>query len=277
MRTVLQKLLTAGWSAAVTGRGFAEIGGIVVEAGDSACLASPSALLRAYGIDQQADSVDVIRFELPLCASLKTPSDTAKRPWPTYPSGFLHQVGDQIVPVWELSWSRLPPRSELWRIYENENKPQELISVYRGAAMGWTAARAWSPPGRFVGTRASFQGAEYAADVLGDRVALTSFTDPGAPGWEELRPSAWSRVVPLSGCDVFELFCTAVWSGQRVRVLETAQGTARVQLQDPDPEKARTLGAVMVDPGVFEKPDVPASELSGMSVTALRPASTAKN
>jgi len=84
-RVVLQKLLSVDMSRNVVQRGFDQVGGIVVEAGDAVGLNTPESLLSAYGFDQDLDTayVDVTRFETPTCAQAIIPVDTGERPWPT--------------------------------------------------------------------------------------------------------------------------------------------------------------------------------------------------
>ena len=267
-RTVLQKLLSVDLSAAVVGRGFDQVGGIVVQAGDAVGLNTPALLLGAYGFGQDVDTdyVDVTRFEVPVCARLAAPSDTADRPWPTYPAGFLRPQGDSLVPVWELSWTRYSVGAEAWRIHRDGS--QERISVYRGVALGWAGAHEWRPCSQLVGPRATWQGTEYAADVSGDQVTLTAFTDPGPDGWEQRRYSAWCKVVPLSECTVFEIVFTASLSGVRVRVVEVVKGMACVQLVGSDPVAAQAIHASMIDQGVFQNPRVPYGDLTDSQVVA---------
>ena len=267
-RTVLQKLLSVDLSAAVVGRGFDQVGGIVVLAGDAVGLNTPAALLTAYGFghDLDTDYVDVTRFEVPVCARVTAPSDGEARPWPTYPMGFLRPQGDVLVPVWELSWTRYSVGAEAWRIHRNGS--QERISVYRGAALGWAGAHEWRPCSQLVGPRATWQGTEYVADVAEGQVTLTTFKDPESAEWEQRRYTAWCRVVPLSQCEVFEIVYTASLSGVRVRVVEVINGTACVQLVGSDPDAARLIGASMIDQGVFQNPRVPVGELSDSQVVA---------
>jgi len=55
-RVVLQKLLSVDMSRNVVRRGFDQVGGIVVEAGDAVGLNTPELLLSAYGFDQDLDT-----------------------------------------------------------------------------------------------------------------------------------------------------------------------------------------------------------------------------
>lgn len=111
MRTVLQKLLHPGMSAMIRERGYSQVSGSVVRAGDAKNLRTASALQEAYGWPSGGSGhVDVVRFEVPLCATLTVPPQV-ERPWPSYPLGFLRPVGDEIVPVWNMTttrYSRVP-------------------------------------------------------------------------------------------------------------------------------------------------------------------------
>jgi len=170
------------------------------------------------------------------------------------------------VPVWELSWTRYPVGAEVWRIHRDGS--QECISWYRGAALGWAGAHEWRPCSWLVGPRARWRGVDYIADVVGDEVTLTTFTDPGSVEWEQRRHSAWCRVVPLSECEVFEMIFTASLSGVKVRVVEVVPGWACVQLVGSDPDAAKVIHASMIDQGVFQNPRVPVSDLTDMLVVA---------
>ena len=61
----------------------------------------------------------------------------------------------------------------------------------------------------------------------------------------------------LSECEVFEYVHTATLKS----VLDVNDGVARVLLLSSDLDDVQTLGAVMVDQGVFEKHGVPIGKL----------------
>ena len=247
-------------------RGYDQVAGFVVEAAAATGLRTPQALRAAHGIaDDGTPSLDVVRFVLPVCAALVPPAAVA-RPWPNYPHGFLSPVDDAIVPVWKLSTTRYPPGAELWRIYDDGH--QEMVSAYGGAARGWSGAREWRPTSRYFGTRAVWNGIEYAADVAGDSVELTSFTTPQGDGWAQYRDATWSRTVAVGQCDVYELSFDAVLDDAPVRVLEVIGANVRVQLLDDDPEVARRLDAAMIDLGVFELSGIAGSRLTETQLTA---------
>jgi len=265
-RIILQKLLVPGASSLVTERGHDQVGGFVVEASAAVELRTPDALRAAYGLaDDGATWLDVVRFVLPACATLSRPPG-AERPWPSYPSGFLRPVGDIIVPVWILSTTRYSPGAEVWRIHADGR--QERVSTYLGAARGWTGAREWRPSSRYYGTRAVWRDTEYAADVSGEALELTSYVQPDGEGWTQHRPATWSRTVAVTECEVYELDFRAVLQDVPVRVLEVIDGNVRVQLRTDDPEVAGGLGAAMVDFGVFEMSGVPGSLLADTRLVA---------
>jgi len=157
-------------------------------------------------------------------------------------------------------------RAEYWRIHRDGS--QEMLSVYRGAALGWAGAREWRPPSPLVGPRARWQGGDFLADIRGDLVALTAFQEPAAGEWVQRRPATWEKGVALSECEVYEMMWTATWRDVPVRVLALASGSARVELRESSPELARSVGAAMVDQGVFEASGVPVGELAGLVMLA---------
>jgi hypothetical protein len=265
-RVVLQKLLHRGLSEMILERGYDQVGGFVVEAAAAAELRTPAALRAAYGIAEDGvASVDVVRFVTPACAALTAPPGV-ERPWPSYPQGFLQPVAGVIVPVWVLSTTRFSPGAEVWRIHADGT--QEMLASYGGAARGWSGAREWRPASRYYGTRALWQGTEYAADVDGEDVALTSFVEPEGDGWSQQRPATWSRVVGLADGEVYELDFSASLQGVPVRVLEVIGGDVRLEVEGDDPQVAEQLGASMIDFGRFELSGVPGALLTQTQLVA---------
>ena len=248
-RPVLQKLLTHGLGTAIVADGYDHVGGIVVLASDAAAFHTPDRLLSAYGFDAAGQEfVDVVRFELPLLAALTNPVAPGADRTPLYPTGFL--TGDAVVPVWELSRTRYSFGAEYWRI--RSDGEQKCLSAYQGAARGWRGAKAWRPWSPLVGPRARWRGAEMAADVVGDSVLLSVRADEGPRGWEQVRPQTWVAAVPAAECELFEVVLTATWQGVPVRILESGPSGARVLLLIDDASRAESLGATVVEPGVFE-------------------------
>lgn len=267
-RVMLQKLLTVDLSEAIFQHGIDWVGGIVIEAGGTARFGARD-LLQAYGFDADPPYVDVVRFPLPVCAPLKSTQnliDPQERPWPTYPNGFLRPVGDAIIPAYELELTRWPVRSEWWRIKPDGS--QDIISHYRGVALGWQGAREWRPASTMYGLRARWQGADYAADIIDEQVELVTFQDPGTPEWTSPRPMTWSRRVPRPECQLHEMMVTATWRDVPVRVADVRNWVARVRMIGSDPSQARIIDASMVDQGVFENTNVPAKELVSMQAVS---------
>lgn len=246
-RLVLQKLLAAPMSHAIVESGLDQVGGMVAEASRALGLMTPAELLAAYGVDAAPEFVDVVRFEQPRAATLTRPSQ-AKRPWPTFPHGFL--LGDSLTPVWSMSRTRYSHGAEYWRI--RSDGEQRCLSHYAGAGRGWVRAKRWRPPSPIVGTLARWQGREFFADVIAETVLLTAIAQNGPTGFEPVRPHAWSKTVPLSECEVFERVFTAQVDGVPVRILRRTGETAEVLLLSDDPADAERVGAGLVEAGVLE-------------------------
>ena len=244
---VLQKLLAAPVAAAIVETGSDQVGGLVTAASEVASLRTPAQLLAAYGVEATPEFADVVRFEQPRLTVL-TPPENADRPWQTFPSGFL--LGDSLARVWTMSRTRYSPGAEYWRI--RADGEQKCLSHYAGAARGWAGARQWRPPSPIVGTMARWQGNEFYADVRGETVSLTGIGDVGRAGFEQIRPGAWSAVVALADCEIFERVFTAALDGVPVRLLRRSGVQAHVLLLSDDPADARRLGAGLVESGVYE-------------------------
>lgn len=256
---VLQKLLTTEQGTVIVRDGFAEVGGIVVEAAAARGLRTPEELLRGYGYEGAPDFVDVVRFELPPLASLATPPSAADLPWAPFRTGFLR--APEIVPVWLLSRTRYSYGAEYWRIHADGE--QQCLSAYQGAARGWRGAQGWRPARPLVGLRARWHGSEFAADVVGEGVLLTAYSEAGPRGFEAIRPGAWSAAVPAEECEIFATVITGSVEEVPVRLLASDGTTAHVLLLTSDPGAAQRLDASMVDQGVFEA-HVPVAALTGV-------------
>ena len=263
---VLQKLLLPWQSHDALANGSAQLGGAVVRASDAAALRTAGDLLAAYGIGAdrvpEATHVDVLRFALhPLMTLSRPPADEA--PWPTYPTGFLHAAG--LVPVWHLARTRCPRGTELWRI--GADGEQRLVSVFDGAAHGWRGAPAYAPPRALVGPRATWQGEEYAAELLDEAPAEVELVHVGEQvrdGFRTVRPLVAVRRVPREECDVFERVVTAAWRSLTCRVLDRDATSARILLEHPSADAASRAGVGEVEPGVFEV-TVALAELEALS------------
>ena len=252
-RVVLQKLLPSGLGGAIVERGYDQVGGIVVEAGSATSLRTPEALLAAYGFDQAASArpefIDVVRFETPRLAETRLPPE-AERAWPTYPTGFLR--ADAMVPVWDLSRTRYSFGAGYWRI--RADGEQKCLSVYQGCARGWRGSTGWQQPSPLVGTRARWQGQEFAADVVEDRVLITLLgaERPAGEDFTEARPGVFVTAVPLADCELFEVQMTGLVNGVRVRLIAADASQARVLLLSDDEAQANAIGASSTEQGVFE-------------------------
>ena len=173
---------------------------------------------------------------------------TEERSWPTYPTGFLR--ADAVVPVWELARTRYSYGAEYWRI--RSDGEQKCLSAYQGAARGWRGAQGWRPWSPLVGPRARWRGAELVADVVGDGVLVSAAADAGPEGWEQVRPGVWTAALPLQECEIFEVVLTATWRDVPVRVLRSDGTASHLLVLSDDEEQALSVGANLVEPGVYE-------------------------
>lgn len=249
-RPLLQKFLTADQSRGLHDDGADTVAGIVVEASNSPALNQPGPLAAAFGGPADTPVVHVVRFQLPPGAVLERPfTDPTPRAWATFPNGFLPV--DDLVPAWRLRHTRWPLGAELWEV---RTDGQRLLAHHGGAARGWVGAVAWKFPLPWFGTRATWQDQEYFADLTADGNVLLCATTDQAPGpdWTAVRPSAWSRTVPASECQLFEWFLTARFNGLPVRILAQDENRARVQFETDDIEAALAAGARPIDHDVYE-------------------------
>lgn len=244
---VLQKLLAGPIAGAIVETGHDQVGGFVTDARAVVGLRTPAELLAAYGVDGAPEFADVVRFEQPRLATFSSPSE-AERPWPAFPHGFLR--GDSLAQVWVMGRTRYSFGAEYWRI--RSDGEQKRLSRYEGAARGWVGARQWRPPSPLVGNMARWRGGEYFADVVGDKVLLTSTVEEGPAGFSQVHPRAWLATAPLSECEVFERIYTAELHGVPVRILRSGGGAAELLLLSDDPADAERVGAGLVEPGVYE-------------------------
>lgn len=83
-------------------------------------------------------------------------------------------------------------------------------------------------------------------------MSLTKITDTEVPGFEQIRPSAWSARVALTDCEIFERVFTAMLDCVPVRLLRRSGAQAHVLLLSDDPADAQRLAAGLVEPGVYE-------------------------
>ncbi len=78
-----------------------------------------------------------------------------------------------------------------------------------------------------------------------------------------VRPGVWTAALPLEECEIFEVVLTATWRDVQVRVLESDGTTSRLLLLSDDEELAASVGARLVEPGVYEAA-APTDELVGV-------------
>jgi hypothetical protein len=266
--TTLQKLLTPTTSAAIPERGAFTVGGPVARAADLLDL-SPSDLVACHGWDrpdgpwrgQAPPYVDVLRFDVAPLMGLTTPvAPPEPRPWATYDLGWLR--GPATAPVWMLQRTRVPIGAEFWRL--GADGKQTRLSHYGGPALGWFNAQAYRAPLMLAGPRAVWRGTEVPCALLtdGSGVELAWVADAAPAGFETVRPGVHRRTVSLAECEaVFEVDVRARWRDADVRVVQVSDGgQAQVDLVDPDPDAVRRLGAVSLEPGLFEA-IAPRSEL----------------
>jgi hypothetical protein len=175
----LERLVTPEAARAVLERGYDQVGGPVIRAGDLAGLGSDE-LLSAWGMRYpgtpfaaDSDQVFVLRFPVHPLIALTTPRPDSARPWPTYPLGFL--PAPNPTPVWLLERTRLPPGSQLLRRSGFDEQP---LASYRGPAWGWQdadgRALAYVPPLALVGTRARWRDLDVPAELIADTDWLSS-------------------------------------------------------------------------------------------------------
>lgn len=244
---VLQKLLAAPVAAAIVETGNDHVGGYVTAASEVVGLQTPAELLAAYGVDADPQFADVVRFEQPRLAVF-SPAGDEERPWQTFPQGFL--LGASLARVWTMRRTRYSYGAEYWRI--RSDGEQKRLSHYAGVGRGWVGARQWRPPSPMVGTMARWGGGEFFADVQAETVLLTRIASDELAGFEQVRPGAWCATVRLSECEIFERVFTATLDGVPVRLLRRTGALVELLLLSDDPAAAERLGAILMEPGVYE-------------------------
>lgn len=260
----MERLLVPAAARRVVEQGYDAVSGPVVRAEDHAGVPAADRL-RAYALDQppfssgaDPDHVDVVRFETTPLMVLTTPRDPAPRAGPSYPLGFLRDA----VPVWELDLTRLPAGSRFVRVAADGQERE--LSVYDGPARGWRGATGYLPPLHLIGPRARWRDLDLPAGLSPDAETVELVwvgTDEPPEGFEPTRPRVCARSVPAAECEVFEVVVTARWRDVDVRVLQQARDEALLALLDPDVDTVNRLGAVALDPHLFEV-TAPAEELS---------------
>lgn len=168
---------------------------------------------------------------------------------PSFPSGFLRLAHD-VAPVWWLELTRVPIGAVVWRLHSDGAAPFGE-AAYRGLARGWEGARGYLAPTGLFGPRARWRGGEFLAAFTADGVELLSRAEH--PGMAQVAPGAWQAVVPRAEVDeIFELDLIGRWRDEPVRVLDSDGSSVRLLLPDPEPDRARAVGATEVSPGVWQ-------------------------
>ncbi len=265
--TVLEKLLVPEVSRRVVEQGFDELTGAVYRPDDLIGLA-PVERVRALGLDgedgpfgEAPDHVDVIRFGTNPLMDLRVPTHAPGHPevpWPTYPTGFLRNA----APVWILTMTRMPVGARFIRIALDGTERE--FSRYQGAARGWQGAKGYFPPLHLVGPRAAHGTLDLPCSYTADQqsVELVWVGDQQVPeGFTQVRPVVHARVLPVAQCEVFDIALLARWRDHHVRILQQAGDEALVVVTPDSAADAEELGAVEVEPGVYQA-TVPAAELT---------------
>lgn len=265
--TVLEKVLVPEASRRVVDLGYDWLTGPVYQPDDLIGL-TPVERVQALGLDgedgpfgEAPDHVDVIRFGTNPLMDLRIPTNAPGHsdvPWPTYPTGFLRNA----APVWVLTLTRMPVGARYIRI--GLDGTEREFSRYEGAARGWRGAKGYFPPLHLIGPRAKHGALDLPCSYTADQqaVELVWVGDQQVPeGFEQVRPRVHARVVPTSECEVFDIALLARWREHRVRVLQQAGDDALVVLTPDSTAQAEELGAVEMEPGVYQA-TVPVAELT---------------
>jgi hypothetical protein len=265
--TVLEKMLVPAGMQRIVEQGYDALAGPVYRAEDLIGT-GPAARVGAHGLagdefpfGADPDHVDVIRFGTNPLMDLRVPgmpSTPGERVWPTYEKGFLLDA----TPVWDLTMTRVPVGARFIRV--GRDGTEREFSRYGGAAWGWQRAKGYSPPLHLIGPRARWSGLDLPASYTEDQqsVELVWVGDQGVPeGFTPARPRVHSRVVPVAECEaVFEVVIAARWRDAPVRILQQADDEALLLLTDPTLESVNRLGAVALEPSLFQV-TAPAAEL----------------
>lgn len=275
--SVLEKLLVPAGMQRIVEQGYDALSGPVYRAEDLIG-ASPGERVAAHGLQGKEfpfgadpDHVDVIRFGTNPLMDLRIPGPPqtpGERPWPVYDKGFLLNA----VAVWDLTMTRVPVGARFIRV--DRDGTEREFSRYGGAAWGWQRAKGYFPPLHLIGPRAKWQGLDLPASYTEDQlsVELVWVGDEGVPpGFTPARPRTHSRVVPVADCEsVFEVVLHARWREAPVRVLQQAGQETLVFLTDPTVESITRLGAVALEPSLFQA-TAPASEVGDIEGVVLEP------
>jgi hypothetical protein len=276
--TVLEKMLVPASMQRIVEQGYDALSGPVYRAEDQVG-ASPAERVAAHGLAGDVFPfgvdpvhVDVIRFGTNPLMDLRVPgmpSTPGERAWPTYEKGFLLDA----TPVWDLTMTRVPLGARFIRV--DRDGTEREFSRYDGAAWGWRRAKGYFPPLHLIGPRAKWRGLDLPASYTEDQqgVELVWVGDQGVPeGFSPARPRVHARVVPVAECEaVFEVVIAARWRDAPVRILQQAGDEALLLLADPTVESVNRLGAVALEPSLFQV-TAPAAELTDVLGVVNEPA-----
>ena len=278
--TVLEKMLVPAGMQRIVEQGYDALSGPVYRAEDL-FRATPAERVAAHGLEGELfpfgsdpEYVDVVRFGTTPLMDLRVPgppTTPGERPWPVHDKGFLRNA----VPVWDLTMTRVPAGARFIRVHRDGTESE--YSRYGGGAWGWQNAKGYFPPLHLIGPRAKWQGLDLPASYTEDlqSVELVWVGDAGVPeGFTPARPRVHSRVVPVTDCDsVFEVVITGTWRDAPVRILQQAGQESLVVLLDPTVESVNRLGAVALEPTLFQA-TAPAHEVTDVQgvVNEPRPA-----
>lgn len=281
--TVLEKLLVPAGMQRIVEQGYDALSGPVYRAEDLVGV-PPAERVAAHGLQgeefpfgPEPDHVDVIRFGTNPLMDLRVPGvprTPGERPWPVYDKGFLLNA----APVWDLTMTRVPVGARFIRV-DREGTEREF-SRYDGAARGWRRAKGYFPPLHLIGPRAKWRGLDLPASYTEDQqsVELVWVGDERVPeGFTPARPRVHSRLVPVAECEsVFEVVIRGRWLDAPVRVLQQAGEESLVQLTDPTVEAIRRLGAVALEPSLFQA-TAPAAEVTDVEGVVHEPSADAES
>lgn len=264
--TVLEKLLVPEVSRRVVDQGYDWLTGPVYRPDDLIGL-TPVERVKALGLDgadgpfgEAPDHVDVIRFATHPLMDLRVPTNApghAEVPWPTYPTGFLRNASA----VWILTLTRMPVSARYIRV--GLDGTEREFSRYQGAARGWQGAKGFFPPLHVIGPRAKHGTLDLPCSYTADQqsVEMVWVGDEGVPeGFSPVRPMVHARVVPVAECEVFDIALVGHWRDRRVRVLQQVGDEVLVLVTPDSLTDAEQLGAVEVEPGIYQA-TMPAAEL----------------
>jgi len=247
----MTKLLATDQAHSIARDGATALVGHVVAAGELDSVTDPAALRRAFGVeedrryDDPEGSAYVLRFPVEELQRFTTPG-RRKPADSTYPTGFL--PGGGLVPVSWIEYTRVPIGSTVWRL--RAVAPPEGVAVYRSLAEGWQGAQGYTPPDGLEGPRVSWRGLDLPAALTNDGVEVVSLEEQ--PGMVQAPTGVWQAVLPRSEVEAaFEIVLTTTWRDTPARVLRSS-GDQVLLLLETDRDTAMTIGAIEVEPEVFQ-------------------------